>query len=71
MEPLTLFSTPLSGEVRDNRLYESLQGLVVQEPEHEMRHPYGLKALPFADHFRAASGHEVLLRAAYDLIGIV
>jgi hypothetical protein len=65
----TLFSRALSGEVRRNRLYESLQGFRVQEPEHEMRHPYSLETLQFLDHFGAAAGHEVLLRAAYHFIG--
>src|SRR5258707_11538794 len=65
-----LSPTPVSGEMRDNSLYESLQGLGVQEPEYEMRHPYSMKALQLADHFCAASGHEVLLRAAHHLIGV-
>jgi hypothetical protein len=45
--------------MRDNRLYESLQGLGVQKPEHEMGYPYGMKALQLADHFGTASGREV------------
>ena len=65
-----LSPTPVSGEMRDNSLYEALQGLGVQEPEYEMRHPYGMKALQLADHFCAASGHEVLLWAAHHLIGV-
>lgn len=55
-----LSPAPLSGEVRHNSPHESLQGLGVQEPEHEMRHPHCMKALQFMDHFCAASGHEVL-----------
>jgi len=34
-----------------------------------MRHPYSLETLQFLDHFGAAAGHEVLLRAAYHFIG--
>ncbi len=65
-----LSPTPVSGEMRDDSLYESLQGLGVQEPEYEMRHPYGMKTLQLLDYFCAASGHEVLLRAAHHLIGV-
>src|SRR5690348_5449022 len=60
----------LSGEMRHNGLYESLQGFGAQEPKHEMRHPHGMKALQLADHFCTASRHEVLLRAAYHLSGV-
>lgn|SRR5215467_14426764 len=60
----------LSGEVRDNRLHETLQGFRVQEPEHEMRYPYGLEALQLLDHFCAAASDEILLRAEYHLVGI-
>ena len=37
--------TQASGEVGDNRADESFQGFRVQEPEHAMRHPHGVKAL--------------------------
>src|SRR5260221_12824302 len=65
-----LSPTPVSGEMRENSLYESLQGLGLQEPEYEMRPPYSMKALQLLDHFCAASRHEVLLRAAHHLIGV-
>lgn len=58
-------------EVWDNSLSEAIQGFRVQKPEHEMRHPYGMKALQLADHFCATSSHEVLLRAAYHLIEVL
>ncbi len=35
--------TPTSGEVWDNHAGESLQGIRVQETEHEMRHTQGMK----------------------------
>ena len=60
----------VSGEMWSNHLYEALQGLGVQKSEHEMRHTYGMKALQLADHFCAASSHEVLLWAAYYLFWV-
>ena len=57
--------------MRDNRLDEALQGLGVQEPEHEMCYPYGMKALQLADHFCTASRYEVLLWAVYHLSGVL
>jgi hypothetical protein len=66
-----LSPTPGLREVRGNSLYEAIQGFRVQKPEHEMRHPHCMKALQLTDHFCAASSHEVLLRAAYHLSGIL
>src|SRR5215469_7655606 len=36
-----------------------------------MGYPHGMKALQLADHFRTASGHEVLLLAANHLTGVL
>ena len=61
----------ISYKVRYNSSYEPLQGLRIQKSEHEMGHAHFMKLLQFPDHFCAVSSHEVLLRMAYNLIGVL
>ena len=65
-----LLRFPLSGEVRHNRPYKSLQGFRVQKSENEMRHAQGVETLQLLDYLCAASGYEVLLGAAHYLVGV-